>query len=62
MFFQWTDQWDFQLVPDLLSSGNKMWLKFTTYEYYSSNRNGFALSALSVPTMGMSLTCTYTAV
>ena len=59
IFFQWTGSWNFQ-TPDLLSSGNKMWLKFTAHTHYS-NRNGFALSALSVPTTGMSFICTYIA-
>ena len=39
-----------------------MWLKFTVHtDAYNSYHNGFAFSALSVPTTGMSFICTYIA-
>ncbi|XP_022101029.1 uncharacterized protein LOC110984806 [Acanthaster planci] len=43
-FFQWADY--YKLPPDLLSSGNTMWLRFTSDSY--NTRPGFSLTASSV--------------
>ena len=53
-FFTWSGSRE---APDLLSSGNQMWLRFTTNG--SVTRNGFLLTASSVPSTGKLLKCTY---
>ena len=53
-FFQW-DVYD--LGPDLLSSGNVMWLRFTSTDNWK--RANFVLLAHSVPSAGRNVTFLY---